>query len=133
MANRELPRRGCAPHLALSALHKIGGEATVQSIIIARQWKRAVSVFRAEQIEPLVRSGLISIDGDWCKINRAGLNYLGIEVKDEPQGEVVGPRYNHGIQPLNLARHFPPRPLRAGADSYRAIPSVMGDQRIQYR
>lgn len=135
MSNFELPRRGSSPHLCLSALNNIGGEASIQALMKVRNWKGRIAPFRADVIERLTRCDLIATVGDQCSITVAGRKFLGVKL-EEAEGPAlvpVGPRYVAPMRPLNVAKHFPPRPLRPEGDDFRAIPSLMAGQRIEYR
>lgn len=135
MRNFELPRRGSSPHLCLSALNNIGGAASVQALMKVRNWKGKIGPFRDDILERLVRCELLQMVGDHCAVTDAGRKYLGIklEVAAGPAAEPAGPRYVAPMRPLNRTKHFPPRPLRPEGDAFRAIPSLMADQRIEYR
>jgi hypothetical protein len=133
MANRELPRRESAPHLALRALQNIGGMATVSEIMRVRDWHGTQIGFCRDVIDRLERCGLINVVGAMCTVADAGRQYMGVPVASVPvAGVPVAPRYVAPMRPLNLAKHFPPRPLRPEGNDFRAIPSVMGGQRIKY-
>lgn len=135
MAKFELPRRGSSPHLCLSALNNIGGEASVQALMKVRNWKGRIAPFRADVLERLTRCDLLLVVGDQCAITPAGRKYLGVKTEEAegPAPALVGPRYVAPMRPLNVAKHFPPRPQRPEGDEFRAIPSVMAGQRVEYR
>lgn len=135
MANYELPRRGSAPHLCLSALNNIGGEASIQSVMKVRNWRGSIALFRTDMMERLMRNGLIDLAGDWCAITPAGRKYLGIKIEEAegPAPALVGPRYVAPIRPLNVARHRAALPMREGALDYMKIPSRMGVESINYK
>lgn len=134
MANHELPRRESAAHLALRALQNIGGMATIPEIMRVRNWRGSQFTFCRDAIDRLERCGLINVLGAKCTVTDAGRQYLGIPVESRPVAAVpVGPRYVAPRRELNLAKHFPPRPLRPEGDEFRDIPSVMAGQRIEYR
>lgn len=135
MSNFEYPRKGSSPYLALNALNNMGGEASIQAIMKVRNWKGRVRPFHDEIMSRLTRCLLVDVMGETCVITSAGRKYLGIKVEEENGfvGEPAGPRLVTSKRELDRAKHFPPRPLRPGADDYRSIPSVMGGQRIEYR
>lgn len=136
MRNFELPRRESAAHVALRALHNIGGAARIPAWMRVLDWKATQLVFSGSVVGRLERAGLISVEGADCTVTSAGRAYLGVPAYDEaPQvaAEPAGPRYVAPDRALNLAKHFPPRPLRPEGDEFRAIPSLMADQRIEYR
>jgi hypothetical protein len=135
MRNFELPRRGSSPHLCLSALNNIGGTASVQALMKVRNWKGKIAPFCEDILARLVRCELMQLVGDQCAITDAGRKYLGVKLEEAqgPAGEPAGPRYVAPMRPLNRTKHFPPRPLRPEGDEFRAIPSLMADQRIEYR
>ncbi|MYM37246.1 hypothetical protein GTP38_23245 [Duganella sp. FT94W] len=135
MSNFDLPRRGSSPYLALNALNNMGGEATVQAIMKVRNWQGREKPFQDEVISRLTRCLLVDVLGDMCVITNAGRKYLGVKVEEAGGfvGEPAGPRYMPAKTELNRSKHFPPRPLRPGADEYRSIPSVMAGQRVAFR
>lgn len=135
MSNFELPRRGSSPHLCLSALNNIGGEASVQALMKVRNWKGKIAPFRADILERLIRCDLLVMAGDQCAITAAGRKYLGVKLEEAqgPAAEPAGPRYVAPMRPLNLAKHFPPRPLRLDGAEYQTIPSRMGEELVAYK
>lgn len=134
MANFELPRRGSSPHLFLTALNNIGGEASVQTLMSVRNWKGRIALFRSDILARLTRCDLVVAVNDQVAITNAGRKYLGIKIDGDEGyvGQLPGPRYVPPMRPLNTAKHFPPRPQRPEGDEFRSIPSVMGGQRIEY-
>lgn len=135
MANRELPRRGSSAQLALTALHNIGGSSTIPKLMRVRDWVGPKDRFYADVIDRLVRAGLVDQNGDAVDITSAGREYLGVKQQEAIEGPelvIVGPRYVAPMRPLNLAKHFPPRPQRESGAEFRRYPSVMGDQRVAY-
>jgi hypothetical protein len=134
MSNFELPRRGSSPHLVLTALNNVGGEASIETLMKVRNWNGRLPKFRDDILQHLVRCDLIELSGNWCVITNTGRKYLGIKVEEQGYiGIPAAPRIVQKDRPLNLSRHFPPRPLRPGADDFRSVPSVMGGQRVAYR
>jgi hypothetical protein len=119
----------------LSALNNIGGAATVQALMKVRNWKGKIAPFCDDILARLVRCELLEMVGEQCAITDAGRKYLGVKLEQAqgPAKEPAGPRYVPPKRALNLGKHFPPRPLRPEGDEFRAIPSLMADQRVEYR
>ena len=134
MRNFELPRRGSSPYLVIAALNNLGGEASLENLMKVRNWKGRLPKFRDDIVQHLVRCDLVELAGNWCVITNAGRKYLGIKVEEHGYvGVAAEPRVVRKDRPLNLAKHYPPCPLRPGADDFRSVPSVMGGQRVAYR
>lgn len=135
MANFELPRRGSSPHLFLTALNNIGGEASVQTLMSVRNWKGRIALFRADILARLTRCDLVVAVNDQVAITNAGRKYLGVKVEGEEAyvGQLPGPRYAPPMRPLNIARHRAPAPMRDGALDYMNIPSRMGAEVVCYK
>jgi len=135
MANHDLPRRESSAHVALRALQNIGGHALIPVWMRVLNWKTKQAGFCGPVVDRLERAELISVEGALCTVTAAGRAYLGIPKAEAPQEPALpaGPRYVPPMRPLNIAKHFPPRPLRPEGDEFRAIPSLIADQRIAYR
>jgi hypothetical protein len=135
MAKLDLPRRDSAAHMGLRALHNIGGQSFVPAWMRVVDWRGSQLNFSRDVVDRLQRAGLIEVAGAFCAVTSTGRSYLGVQVHAQPQApaEPVGAPYKGTVKPLNRAKHFPPRPQRPEGDEYRAIPSLMAGQRIEYR
>lgn len=135
MANHELPRRESAAHIGLRTLHNIGGQSLIPAWMRVVDWRGSQLAFGKDVVDRLDRAGLIEVAGAFCVVTPAGRKYLGIPVDaiSQPPAEPVGAPYKGSMKPLNRSKHFPPRPLRPEGNDYRAIPSLMAGQRIEYR
>lgn len=134
MANFELPRRGSVAANALSALHSIGGTASIRTLMRVTSTKKTRSDFCHLVVDRLVRSSLINEAGDELQLTDEGKRYLGSFAKpeDEPSGPVVAPRY---VPPFRARtqRSACATVFRAGAFDYRDHPSRIGDDRVDYK
>ena len=134
MANFDLPRRDSAAHVCLRALHNIGGQSLVPAWMRVVDWRGSQLNFGRDVVDRLQRAGLIEVAGAFCAVTPAGRGYLGVPADAAPQApaEPVGAPYRGTMKPLNRSKHFPPRPLRPEGDEYRAFPSLMAGQRVEY-
>lgn len=135
MANREYPRRGSAAALGLMALHNTGGRSMASAWALVLDWKGNAAHFKANIIDRLRICGLVITAGELVEITSDGYRYLGVDVApvSDAVEMAVGPRYVAPMRPLNVAKHFPPRPQRQGAHDFQSIPSMMAGQRVEYR
>jgi len=134
MANRELPRRESASHLALRALQNIGGVAAVSEIMRVRDWRGTQIGFCRDVIDRLERCGLINVVGAMCTVSDAGRQYMGIPVASVPvAGVPVASRYVAPMRELDVRRLRSAGPIRTGALDYQNIPSRMGAEVVSYK
>lgn len=131
----EGPRAGSRAHIALGALHSIGGQAVASVWMRAVRWARMVTPRDWDIIvQNLINARMVYQRGDIYMMSDDGLEWLGIPV-DAPPVEVrpvAGPRYSPGIRPLAQERITRMPLTREGALDYRDIPSRVGDQLIAY-
>jgi hypothetical protein len=135
MANHDLPRRGTAAANALVTLDGAGGNLSLDAWRRIIGWKGTRTQFDQNVIDRLCRVGLIALIGEVAQMSKAGYKFVGLkgaEVSTEP-AQLAGPRYVAPMRPLDLARHRPPRPLRAGALDYLSMPSRMGVESVAYK
>ncbi|MET3134628.1 hypothetical protein AAKU55_004928 [Oxalobacteraceae bacterium GrIS 1.11] len=132
--HHQAPRRGSAPFTALSRLHRMGDAARVPAWITAIGYACPPKQFQANVIDRLVRDALVVVNGDFITVTKTGLHLLGVAVNAGPVGvpAIVGPAYRPEPRSLNVRRHcaaFDPRP---GSLDYRAIPSLIGRDRVPF-
>jgi hypothetical protein len=135
MANHELPRRESSRHVALRALHNMGGDGKIPAWMRVLNWKGKQFFFYRDVVAGLERCGLVETEGGECKVTPAGRIYLGVPVDQAPKEPAipVGPRYVPPQRPLNLNRHRPAMPTRDGAFDFRSIPSRMANESVPYK
>ncbi len=135
MANHALIRRGTAASNALVTLDGAGGTLSLERWRAIIGWKGSRTQFDQNVVDRLFRAGLITLDGSQVGMSKDGHKFVGLkgaETIQEPL-HLAGPRYVAPLRQLDLARHRPPRPLRAGALDYLDIPSRMGAESVVYK
>lgn len=138
MANHDLPRKESSAHLALRALHNIGGDAKIPAWMRVLDWRSKQFFFYRDVVARLERCGLVvadSEDGSSFSVTSLGRIYLGVPDVLVPKAPAIpaGPRYVAPKRDLNLSRHRPVRLIREGSLDYMNIPSRMGGQPITYK
>ena len=125
------PRHGCRAHRALVVLCDCGA-------MIAADWMtmsafpQSPSEFDRDVVQQLLRWKLIGRHGDGYRILDAGLQFLGVLIKDETPGVPVSGRYVPPRRELS-SRHRPVQPvIRPGAFDYRDIPSNHAGKAVAY-
>lgn len=134
MANHDLPRRGSAAACGLITMHGMGGQVMIPAWMNVIDWKGSQAQFCINVVDRLQRAGLIRVEGAFCELTRDGRIYLGVPLNEPPKAPPVpaGPRYAPPMRSLNLAKHFPQRLVRPEGLEFRAIPSLMAGQHVQY-
>ena len=136
MASHELPRKGSAAANGLITLNGMGGVAPAATWRRTAGWKGTAHQFKANVVERLLLSGLISENDIQYVVTAAGRKFLGLtqDADDEQLGVPAGPR--HAPSPLSrapLGRSRSPMVIRDGAFDYRDHPSRIGDDRLAYK
>lgn len=125
-----LPRAGSRAHLALTALHQIGGRADLRGWMNACTWAETIREFERVVVQRVEFLKLVDAGADGYKLTRYGIEHLGLDADAPPlvAPVVAGPRTVASGQALTR-KHMMRMPLmREGALDYLAIPSRIGDQ-----
>lgn len=139
MANHELPRRESSAHVALRALHNMGGEAKIPAWMRVLDWRSKQFFFYRDVVSRLERCGLVAgddVDGAKIAVTREGRIYLGVPADELPPkvpAIPVGPPYVAPQRALNLNRHRPAMLVRDGSLDFRSIPSRMANESVPYK
>lgn len=132
MSKMKPPVPGSGSYLALVHLEKMGGVATIESLMLQLLWTETPGQFQRLVIGPLDRRGLVLCRDEQLSLTAVGTKLLNpaadVSAMAAPAGSFVSP-----ARPLT-SRHRPRVAiLRPGALDYRGIPSRLADQQVAFR
>jgi len=132
MSKMKPPAPGSGSYLALMHLEKMGGVATIESLMLQLLWPETPGQFQRLVIGPLDRRGLVVRRDEQLSLTAVGVKFLNPTVNvtalAKPDGSFVPP-----ARPLS-SRHRPRVAiLRPGALDYRGIPSRLANQEVAFR
>ena len=129
---------GSAAHRVLCRLVNLGGTGTKASLLEFMSPEiQTRDRFRERVTNSLEARGFVISDRYSLRATQDGKDYVAYHEErnapaPQPSGNVATPRRVVSERPLDVSKLFP-APMREGASDYRKYPSLLANQRVQYR
>ncbi len=131
------PQSNTRAYKLLLVLRQLGGKAPQSDLFDVCAFAGVTAGhFEREYVSRLLRQNLVRRESDeQLRIEPAGLTAIGCahEIKLSDHPTMATPRQAPPPRPLSKANMASARPLREGALDYLKIPSLMGDERHEYK
>lgn len=132
MSKMKPPVPGSGSYLALVHLEKMGGIATIESLMLQLLWTETPGQFQRLVIGPVDRRGLVLRRDEQLRLTHVGAKLLNpaadVSSLAAPAGSYIPP-----MRPLSSVNRPRFAILRPGALDYRGIPSRLADQQVAFR